>query len=156
MCVECEQESECERVEDVWEERRRQKERRRVRIGGDGTFASLIHPRPDGRERIHAGQSNEIKRAKRIDVHQCWQREKEIGHVGRRPVPHEPDVPILALDVRVDRGERAPVAPLRTHHGVWQRGRTEADVACVVVVHEWDKGDRDEDGAVQYPSWREL
>lgn len=96
-------------------------------------------------------QANEIERAERIDVHQDRQGEDKVGYVGRRPVPHEPDVPILALDVRVYRGERPTVAPLWT-----SRGGAEAEVAYVVVVYERDKRDRDEDDTMQYPSWREL
>ena len=121
MCVQGEQESERERVEHVWEERGSEEERRGVGFGGRGRGARrLAAPltrsgRTAGeQDRIYAGKSQEIERAERVNVQQDRQREDKVGYVGNRPIPEKPDVPVLALDMRVYRGEQASVAPPRT------------------------------------------
>lgn len=144
MCIEREQKRQCQRMENVRKKRRRKKQR-------PPHLLSL----PDGKwgnEGTHPSQPNEIKRAKRIHVHQDWQHEDKVGHVGRRPVAHEPDVPVLALHMCVYRGERTTtVTPLWT-----PRRGTKTDVTCVVVVYERNEWYRDQDGTIEYPSWREL
>lgn len=156
MSVEGEQESECERVEDVWEERGCEEERRGMGFGERARLSpSLIHlgRAADEHVGIHAGQSREVKRAERVDVQQDGQRENKVGYVGRRPIPEEPDVPVRALDVCIDRGKQAPIAPSRVAGGV---GRAKQDVGFVVVMNERNKRDRGKNDAVQHPSGRGL